>query len=269
MSNDLRRTLERVKKYLKLSRSDNPHEAAEAAKRAREMMAEYNLTEAMLRVDEPTRVAEQIVDGVKLDGSDSQKRRVAWVEIVAKAVADSLSCKHYLQGASLVCFGRMSATQTWNYTTLYLCREIERLCDEGWEREGEEARAAGQTIKRWKNAFRVGAANTISTRLSLQVHAERSARNAERHSSMAAAAADANAGTTGIALHNAHAITILEQDEAEVATAYKKRSKDFVSSRGIGTTRSRSGYHAGQEAGGRIPLGAKRAGLGVGQGRLK
>jgi hypothetical protein len=259
MSN-IRKIIDRVQKLLAASKSENEHEAALAASRAAKLMEEYNLSEALIRVHDSTIKPEPIVDGVKL--VNATKKRSAWRESIADAVAHSLGCRTYLVGGrNTVCFGREGATQAWNYTCQYLFREVDRLADEAWDRESAEALAVGQTIKRWKNAFRVGAAYAVAARLYEQTNASKSDRKAQ---------VDAVLRTQSSLLDDdGQALMVVDRDEHEFANAYAARSAGFVSLRSVGQVSSRTGYNAGKEAGQRVHLGGGRGGLPAGQGSLK
>jgi hypothetical protein len=249
----IQKVIERVQKFLAVSRSDNEHEAALAASRAAKLMEEYNLSEAMLRVEDTSRAAEPIVDGVKL--VDQTKKRSAWREAIATSVAMSLGCHVYISNGNTVCFGREGATQAWNYTSQYLFREVDRLADEAWDREGAAARKVGQSIRRWKNSFRVGAAGAIATRLRNEANETRGQRRVRIHNEYAE--------SSDLALQ------VVEKDEHEVESAYANRSRTFSNLGAIGSVSSRTGYTAGREAGSSMALGGGRAALGAGQGRLK
>lgn len=253
--------ISRVQKLLSMSKSDNEHEAAQAAARASALMAEYNLSEAMLRVEDSSRGAEAIVEGRLSD--QQTKKRSAWRELIADAVASSLGCVTYLSKTSeTVCFGREGATQAWNYTSQYLFNEVDRLADEAWDREGMAAMRVGQRIRSWKNAFRVGAAAVVASRLRDATAAQRDERVAKRQGVQSVV--HPKPATT-----EQQALMVMERDEQEVKNAYAERTKGFVKSAGVGRVTSRTGYNAGREAGASVALGGGRAALGAGQGRLK
>lgn len=248
--------IDRVRKLLSRSKSDNEHEAAIAAGHAARLMAEHNLTEAQLRVEDSSRAAESITTL----SAEGMRRRVAWIECVRSAVADSLGLKSYFSYRDNktfdVVFGRESATQTWNYTSQYLIREIERLADEAWARDG-----AG-SARRWKNAFRMGAAYAVAARLASEI---RKTRTAQREM---AEAADRDLMRTSDQPTTV-ALALVEKDEDEVRAAYKEHSRSFGrAAASIGNVSSISGYYAGKDAGESIALGGGRAALPAGQGRL-
>lgn len=238
---DLNRVIERVKALLAVSKSDNEHEAALAAERAAELMATYRLEEAQLRVDDTSRAAEDIKERVLLD--NTTKKRVAWKELIADGVAKSLGCHLYLTGEGPAVFGREGATQAWRYTCQYLFNEVNRLADEAWEAEAFEATLAGHTIKKWKNSFRVGCAQSIIMRLY-------------------------ETAKPKPASSNEQALMIIDKDDMELESQYNIMAEGFTKADAIGYISNRTGYKAGLDAGQDLPLGGGRAGLPEGQRSL-
>jgi len=161
--------LDRVKKLLELSKSANEHEAAQAAARAAELMQAHEITEAMLEVtrqgeDSVERVSEQIVDRTCTDDD----RKVAWRMHLVAGVARANDCRVYSYGGTYHLVGRDSAVAAATYVVQWLFHEVDRLADEAWLQEGADLAAVGQRPRAWKNAFRVGAAVEIRSRLTAQ-----------------------------------------------------------------------------------------------------
>lgn len=259
--------VEKIKKLLKLSRSENANEAAVAAARAAELMAKYAIEEASIRLDDSGRAAEPITEEVV----EKSKKRVAWKGCIASGLAQAFGAKMFWMGGDITLFGRKSALQAIGYMHQYLTREVERLADEAWEEHMKEVRAKGityyvQGTRTWKNGFRLGAASTIQNRLYQQRSSEITKRREEKKAAQAAmeeayepkseevavACGDASAPTRALAC-----IDVVEQDEAEVSEAYTKRSKGFGTVRGS-RTRAVSAYGAGQKAGASINLNGGR-----------
>lgn len=238
---DLNRVIDRVRKMLAVSRSDNEHEAALAAQRAAAMMDEYHLTEAQLRVEDTSRAAEEIKS---MALPDSTRKRVAWKEHIAMGVAKSLGCHVYLaEGNVLTAVGREGATEAWVYTSRYLYNEVDRLADEAWDAEGNEAREAGHSIRKWKNSFRVGAAQSIMMRLY-----------------------DDKPKPENV---SEQALMIIDADDLEVKNEYHKITGKMGTASSIGLTSNRTGYKAGREAGNKVHLGGGRAALNEGQRHIR
>ncbi len=258
--------IDRVRKLLKLAEYGTENEAALAATRAAELMAEHALTEAIVRLEDPRRPAEAIIEGARVDPTATvTRKRVAWKEAVASGVADSLGLRTWIKGHDMVAFGRESATQTWGYTTLYLCAEIERLCTEAWNIEGDDAKQAGQNTKAWKNAFRIGAARRVSKRLREKASTLKTARVQARQAAVDSAAKQSPDSPCE---RQYHALVLVDKDQQEVDSEYSTYAKrhKFRSAGAVGRTSSRSGYEAGSSAGDQVSLGGGRGGLGAGRG---
>jgi hypothetical protein len=264
---EIEKVMSRVRKLLQLSRSTNEAEAALAAQRAAELMAEHNLTEAVMRVQGgDVQPAEPIVTGWAVGTPDGRpqfegRKRVAWKGSIASAVAHSFGCKSYWWGPNTCLFGRQSAVQAAEYTTAYLCAEVDRLADAAWE-ASEQNYEGGGWARSWKGSFRLGAASAIAGRLREAKHAERMARRQ--------AAQDAAQDVPEGVPVNPQALALVERDAAEVDTAYSDHSKDWKGGGygAIGRISSGGAYQAGKSAGGHLHLGGGRAGLGAGSKRL-
>ncbi len=154
--------LDRLRKLHALSRSDNPHEAALAAQLAQQLMIEHHLEELDLSRDEH-RPEEPIEDHGSLEPERKGPRRIpGWQQHLADAVARSLDCRIYIQpGVAISIVGRRTDVEASRYTFLMLARTIDRLATEAWNRE----RHGTADATRWKRAFRLGAVQSIRTRL--------------------------------------------------------------------------------------------------------
>lgn len=247
----------KVRKLLELSKSTNEHEAAAAAAKAAALMSANAITQAMvevLSVDAP-RKREPIVE---ISNPADPSRRVAWRERIACAVAESLGCEQFFWGQKLVVLGRESATQTWLYTCQHLHAEVQRLAREAWTMDGVELAAAGQRPTAWKNAFMLGAADTIAEVLRKQGEDRGTGQKVQAFQL-------ASPDNRALALqHVTQAIALVEQDRAEVKQAFKARTsgpgwrKTPQTGNGI---RGRGGYEAGREAGAHVSLGGTRGAL--------
>ena len=81
------RIIERIRKLLRLSRSENPYEAALAAERVQRMLSEYNLTLEGI-VDEETEKARQI-------NRKTRKDLEEWAHILASRTASVFDCRYF------------------------------------------------------------------------------------------------------------------------------------------------------------------------------
>lgn len=282
---DYLKAIDRVRKLLRLAEgAGSEAEAASAAAQAADLMAEFQLSEAVLKLETgDDKRREAIVEGA-VPGA-AKKKRVAWQSTIADAVAASYGCKQFWRGKEIAIYGRESSVQAVNYTCQYLFREVERLCSEAWEREAAKTEdrsyyewradkgdgepgyvVVSKTVslgRGWKNAFRVGAANAISRRLYVERRKRRD--NAVRAARRAHDEAPAEAKVE----IKADALALIARDEREVEVAYEEKSKSFRTVASIGQVSSSSGYKSGKAAGESVAIGGKRAGLPAGQGRLK
>lgn len=242
--------IDRIRKLLALSKSANEHEAAAAAAKASQLMREHEIGEAMLRVEDDSRSAEDIVEGT-VDGSQAARKRVAWKCFIASGAALAFGVKMWTTSGKIVGLGRVSAVQSWGYTCQYLYREVDRLADEAWDSHAaSEIRIGAGGVRAWKNAFRVGASHAIHLRLKAQAEESEASKRAD----VAALCQSSESGT--------QALAVIDRDRSEVAAAYAERSKGFSKVAGIGQTSSRSGYASGVAAGRSVSLGGgARAGL--------
>lgn len=257
--------VEKIKKLLAMAKNGTEHEAALAATRAAELMSKYQIEEATIRLD-TGREAEPITEE-SLD--KSTKKKVAWKGTIASGLCSAFGTKMWWHGAEIVIYGRKSALQTVNYMYAYLCAEVERLAGEVYAtlRPKDNPRT-------WLNAFRLGAASTISNRLRDQRQTEKS----ERVTARKAAQNDLGKHLKSPMFQNEVApecralaiIDSVEQDEAEVEAAYTVKTKGFRTVRTGGRVRNYSGWAAGSNAGGSVSLatGAGR-GLNKAQGKLR
>jgi len=248
------KVIDRIKKLLELAESDNPNEAAVAAARAAEMMAEHELSEAQVRVVDLS-PPEAIVNDHKCNEGWS-KKRVAWHGTIASALARSMGCRMYWSGPDIRLFGRESAVQTVAYTYQYLVREVDRLAVPAWKTQGlPEVSGASKSERtrlrnEWKHSFYTGAANVIATRLLEEMETK----EVERR----------------VNTDNSQALVLVKKEQEEVVAAYKSFSSGFgtarVGRKGISRI---DGYTSGKLAGRKVSLRGGGPALGAGKKRLK
>jgi hypothetical protein len=260
---NINKVLDRVRKLLSLSEhTTSEAEATEAASQAAKLMEEYQLSEALVRLDEPTVKPEVIVkERLEPDSKEFSHKRVAWKETIASAVALDLGVKLYYwhrtvggrKRSDVRGMGRESAIQAWQYTCQYLWRAVDELTDLAWDNSYVEDDVS---TRAWKNAFRVGCSTRIAVRLAEKRTAESIARQA------------AKVAAVGTDDRTQLAMTVVERDRDEVDSTYNEMAKGWGTTKSIGQVTSADGYNAGKAAGDRISLGGGRAGLSPGQGIL-
>lgn len=280
--------LERIKKLLRLAQNaGSEQEAALAAQRAAQLMAQHEIHEASINLDgsDEVRAVEEIVPEHPVTFT---RKRVAWHIRIASAVAASYGAECYTNGGysdpeknGIRFFGRLSAVQAAAYTTQYLIRKVEEITDA----------QAPQSLyaRRYRNAFRLGCASRIGARINEETQAEkqklsRRRKDAERFEATRVGRAkreqfdisdeggDEMPDLDNLPTPDASAgvLARVEREREEVHTAYKAYSKKWGRATGIGTVSSGSGYEAGKAAGDRVKLGNRaRGGLPKGQGVLK
>lgn len=198
--------IDRIKKLLKLSKSNNEHEAALAAERAAELMRQHNISQAEIRLGEDSRPAEQVVTKASRFSIAAQRWRVH----LAQAAAAAYDCFVYgshdhpgPDGKNLIVFlGRESAVQASQYTTDYFIKEVERLTRAAWQESSEKA--LGLPAKGWMASYRLGMCVTIHERCRLE---------RDRRVNEARAKATSNENT---------ALVVVAKDVLEVVNAYER-----------------------------------------------
>lgn len=159
MQSDTARVLERVRKLLALATSSNVHEAALAASRAQELIDRHRLQRL---IDEENRNAEAapITDGREAPLVEARRIR-KWKSVLAQALAQLNGCLAYTEKRGkmkrIILAG--TAEDRAAVATLWegLVRRIEWLSATHLDGEGQD--------KRWHDAFRIGAVQTITDRL--------------------------------------------------------------------------------------------------------
>jgi len=161
--------IDRVKKLLNLSqRAGSPEEAALAALRAQELIAEHRLAEADLSLAGGAPVPEEAVVESVIEGDRSRRRAQQWRVKLAGALAPAFGCKIYFWPGTdrIGAIGRESDVQTLSYVQGYLALEIQRLTEDAWN--ALKARNVGCELpqpSRWRNSFRLGVVATVRERL--------------------------------------------------------------------------------------------------------
>lgn len=166
--NDKARVIERIKKLLALSESANEHEAALAAEKAQELLAEYNIDMFDIQETEDDPTAE-------VHEERAQSRPQAWRRSVYMAVAKMYFCEYYFIGGVFVldpnskrgrvkrdthCFvGKPHNTEVAKLMAAYLCATILRLSSQGSHQYPKSERA------RYKKSFHNAASHRLYWRI--------------------------------------------------------------------------------------------------------
>jgi hypothetical protein len=242
------KVLDRIRKLLELSNSDNANEAAMAAARAATLMVDYQIEEAELAPDvtEDEPVTEETIA--------SDGRRVQWKLALVNGLAKSLGCACYYNstgsGTKYQAVGPKSALETITYMYSYLVKEVGRLADVAYAAEVAECDSSGvsrPSARGWKGSFRVGCSRTISSRLI-----------AQRVTTIAKAK---DAGKT-------QALMVVDRRALVVKDFMTKSVGPLRRSTTSAGRSSRSGLKAGRTAGAGVSLGNNRGALGSGSKQL-
>lgn len=240
--------LERVRKLLALSQSDNVNEAAAAAKQAQVLMSKHQISEAMLDVDVGE---EDEAIGTELLHNHGKRTMPSWKRSLATVVAQVNQCKAFRQAGSsrLQIVGRPSDCDTARYFFTYLIRQVEEVA----QIQGSVRGRPGRT---WYANFRQGATVELCRRLR---EADEEARAALKQ--------EADASDTlgsGTALVKVNTAIAKIDDRRQAARDYAKRVHGLKRARRSASNYDPDGFNAGKRAGERIKLDGAAKGLGRG-----
>lgn len=173
--------LDKIRKLLALAKSDNPHEAANAAGRAQALIARYQLDPDECEVSGgpiPLTVGKHVIYMGRTTRHDS------WAVDIAASVARVNRMHPYrtwdpsTRMPMVMAVGDHRDAELCKFLTGWLVGEVERLY-----LEAKPAGLGRGEGKAWANSFRLGAANTIGKRL-------RDAQDEERKKLMAGPSVD-------------------------------------------------------------------------------
>lgn len=146
--------LDRVRKLLALAESPNVHEAAQAAARAQALIARHRL-QGLLDAEDSL----DITDGGE-EPLEVSRRMRRWKTVLATGLADLNGCVAYTAARGrhthLLVAGRPADRAAVVAVWSWLIKRLEWL---------SATHGAGQS-KKWHDAFRIGAAETVLARLS-------------------------------------------------------------------------------------------------------
>jgi hypothetical protein len=151
----------KVQKLLRLSTANsNAEEAASAAAKAQQLIDEYNLSAAMLTLDDatPTQSVDEPIRNFDDAPLHKAERLSRWRGQLAMTIAEHNGCKVWRNGGNLMIIGRPSDAETVRYLFAWLERGVERLAS---------THGAGYG-KSWRDNFRLGVVETIAQKLIAQ-----------------------------------------------------------------------------------------------------
>lgn len=287
--------MNRIRKLLARSKSDNVHEAGMAAAMAQKLMLEHKVELADLTLagekQAPEEVIEASVEGSVVNRAKARRWRIS----LAAALSSAFNSKVYYQSGTdhIGIIGHKSDVQTVQYLQQYFGLEIQRLCEEGWADMKQTAEnEGGLELPRasvWKESFREGAVSAIRERmerekLKNQVRMGASPETVLARRVMADRLADEarklaeEVASEATLVASSEAMVLVRQEEKEREQRTQQRWNERFRRNGRSTLRrsswrahkhSQDGYGAGKTAGASIPMTAARGGLGGAKARLE
>ncbi len=163
---DLERIVERVRKLLALSTSQNPHEAALAAAKAQALLFRHNLSMATVEAELAREPGGGDLSGYVSERFDSGGR-MHWRRGLLGAVARHNFCRgvSYNGTREVGIVGEPHNVAVVKHLYAFLVREITRLAGLG---AAEQPDLPPEGAPAWKRSFYLGAARTIARRLAEQ-----------------------------------------------------------------------------------------------------
>jgi hypothetical protein len=149
--------VDRVRKLLELSKSDNVNEAANAAAAAQELMTRHEISTSVLAQTTANDADDEPVE-TGLMYAHPATQLPTWKGHLASVVAQVNQCKAWREGPALHVVGRPSDASKVRALFIHITVEIERLASEG-------SRERGSPGKTWVNNFRLGAVSAVNRRL--------------------------------------------------------------------------------------------------------
>lgn len=157
--------IDKIRKLLRLSHSQNPHEAALAAKKVQQMLSQYNLT------------LEGVADGEIGGGggrawqttSKTRKKLEGWAHVLAGRTAYTFDCRYFHNPDSgetvFVGVGADPEVCGWMYGYLY--KSLLRLASKHMRGPARRLRTA-KSKRDARESFLFGAVDTIAYRMAAQ-----------------------------------------------------------------------------------------------------
>ncbi|WP_341531308.1 DUF2786 domain-containing protein (plasmid) [Nostoc sp. UHCC 0302] len=227
---ELEKVADKIKKLLALSQSPNEAEAMAAFAKAQEMLTRHNLSLADLGDSKAQQVQEEIVF--------EWQRLVSWKVILMAGVCQANYCFDFTRknhhGLQLIILGRPINIASARIQFEYLMETIERLAK---QTKGDAC--GGQSLRKFQNAFKLGAANRLAVRI---------IENSERQKREGIAATSESEQVTAIVVRS-----LYERLEAELK-AYTSRNLKLKHGTLKPSWGSFDGFEAGQSAADSVSL---------------
>lgn len=161
MNQEITAILDKIARLKTLAeRPGTPEEAAAAVAAIQRLMLRYNLSEA--QVSTANRNEKHGFDSVRFDLGST----MSWRSHLMNAICNYTFCKAVFdhKGSKVNIIGEQHNIAIVTGLYDFLVGEVMRLADVGWNALTAEDRW-GSTVRSWKNAFRLGAGQTLGARL--------------------------------------------------------------------------------------------------------
>lgn len=258
--------LEKVRRLLALSQSDNIHEAAVAAKTAQKLMARHNIEAAMLEVGEGESSLGEV--GESIFEEITSGRVASWKVRLAHAVSLANACQSYTRTGGgrteFIFVGSSADTNAARYLASLLVREVDRLVQV--DRKANPWKK-GHPYRRYWSSFRKGASEAIAEKV------REGAKTAREEARERAEASDRVSQTSTALVHVDSALARVDQKSQRAADYLSAKYEKMGTYRQTATPVDADGFARGVQAGrsvsldgvsaGELPRGAK-AGIAVG-----
>ncbi len=279
--------VDRIKKLMSLSHSDNVHEAAEAAAQAQRLMMEHKIEMADLSLNSnEKRLPEEVVE-TGLEGTlERRSKAVQWRISLSSRIAGAFNCKVYFHSRTnfIGVMGLKSDVETVQYLMQYFGLEIERLVEKSWKELKAQGSPNEMELPRpttWKASFRDGAVHAIGEKL----HREKLKNRIRTNDTLVLNNTLLDELKHEVEMEdleqpaaNQAALVLVRQEEKEREAQVSQKWDERFKRNGRSTLRkqtftrrahSQDGYTAGKQAGSGISYGGQRAGIAGSKQRIE
>ena len=229
--------LRKLKKIAECS-TGNLHEVAAAAAKIQEIVAEFQIAEMELNIEQGEPEEDIIIE--VLSGENIKFNRIMWQEILIKTLTDVNGCfaiayksiaRLNIPGKSVV-YGTKSNIDTVKYLNMLFTREIERLAT-------LYGIHTGNTGKSEQTSFKTGASSEICARL----------REAKRE-------VDLKINATG---EHTNALVHISKEKEKLDDFVAKKHPKLTKGTAVRFKYNTDAFHAGKAAGSTVQLNANKA----------
>lgn len=213
--------LEKIRKLLALSKSDNVNEAASALQAAQRLASRHRIDLAVAAI-EATGAPKSFTVDTHLLIRYGKVRLAWWVNVIAQGVGEANRLTVYRLGGCVYGIGEAADTEIASYLLGWLVGEVERL--EKLERSRLPYAMSKGESKAWGSAFRLGCAQTLRDRIREEAERARLKLDGPSPDDYMAALADGAEAVLAMDRNAKYALALVDQDLALVK-AVQARAK--------------------------------------------